>query len=138
MRTTRIRFSCLLFILLVPVTFTIKAASDPLKIAKLTMSDGTNRTVRLDGVGCSVSICSRVLIKAKTANGSLVTIPLDTLFAIRDTTENSALFVLKNGSERRLSLLQDFRVLYIPNRTTGTERIDLAKIKSLEISEQTQ
>ena len=64
---------------------------------KITRRDGTVRTATLDGVGCTVSICSRTLIKG---NGGLVRAGLDSLAAIRDTTSDSASLVLKGGSRR--------------------------------------
>jgi hypothetical protein len=57
---------------------------------------------------------------------------LDTLAEIKDTTAEDALFVSKDGTEQRLSLMRDFRVLYLANRIGGTEKLDLTKIKSLE------
>ncbi len=96
--------------------------------AKLTSLKGASRAIVLDGVGCSVSMCSRVVIKGKSESGSLVEIPLDTIASIKD----SDVFVMKDGAERRLSLVPDFRVLYFTNSNGGTEKIDLAKIKSIE------
>jgi hypothetical protein len=41
--------------------------------------------------------------------------------------------VLKDHSEQRLSLISDFRVLYLAKEGARNEKLDLAKIKSLEI-----
>jgi hypothetical protein len=87
---------------------------------------------RLEGVGCSASICSRTVIKSNAGSDSLVKTWLDSIAAIRDTTASDALFVLKDGTARRLSLVTDFRVLYLANRLGGTEKLDLAKVKSVE------
>ena len=38
-------------------------------MARITMRDGATRTVKLEGVGCAQSICSRTAIKAKTERG---------------------------------------------------------------------
>ena len=144
---TSIRISCLAVIVLVGSTFTIQGASGPLKrddlppakqhsfglMSKITLPNGSSRTVRLDGVGCTESICSKVLIKAKTAGNSVIETWLDSIAAIRDIHESEALFVSKNGSEQRLSFIPDFRVLYIAKPGKATEKLDLAKIKSLEI-----
>ena len=100
--------------------------------AKITMADGTNRTARFEGVGCSASICSRTVIKAEGEDKSPVSTWLDSLSAITDTTANDALFISKDGTRRRLTLLKDFRVIYIVNRTAGTDKVDLAKVKSIE------
>ena len=63
---------------------------------------------------------------------SLVSFWLDSIAAIKDTTENGALLVMKNGTERRMTLVTDFRVLYLANGSRSSEKLDLAKIKSLE------
>ena len=57
---------------------------------------------------------------------------LDSIAAIKDTTESNALLVMKNGAEERMSLVTDFRVLYLANQSRSSEKLDLAKIKSLE------
>ena len=131
------RTSCIAVVLLVPM-FTMKGASEPQQrhssglMAKITLPDGTSRTARLEGVGCPVSMCSRVAIKGKAKGDSPVRAWLDTIAAIKDTTADDALFVRKDGTEQRLSLMQDFRVLYLANRNGGTEKLDLTKVKSLE------
>src|ERR1700733_899829 len=102
--------------------------------ARVTMSDGTTRTATFEGVGCSASICSRVAIKGKVG-GTPVTTRLDSIAAIRDTTADSALLVLKNGTTRRLTLITDFRVIYLDNRSGGEkkeEKLDLARTRSVE------
>jgi hypothetical protein len=100
--------------------------------AKITMRDGATRTVKLEGVGCPLGLCSRTAIKAKTGADSLVKTWFDCLAAITDTTPNDALFVLKDGTRQRMSLVHDFRVLYLANRLGGTEKLDLAKVKAVE------
>lgn len=45
---------------------------------------------------------------------------------------DDALFVLNDGTERRLSLMSDFRVLYLANPLGGREKLDLARVKSVE------
>lgn len=103
-------------------------------MTRITMRDGATRTVKLEGVGCAQSICSRTAIKAKTEGGSLARTWFDSLAAIRDTTANDALFVLKDGTSHRMSLVNDFRVLYLATRLGGTERLDLAKVRTVEFS----
>ena len=100
--------------------------------ARITMRDGGTRTVTLEGVGCSQSICSRTSIKAKAEGDSLVRTWFDSLAAIQDSTASDALFILKDGTSRRMSLINDFRVLYLANRLGGTEKLDLAKVKVVE------
>jgi hypothetical protein len=99
--------------------------------ARITMSDGTTRTATFEGVGCSSSICSRVAIKGK-AGGTLITTRLDSLAAIRGATADTALLVLKDGTTRRLTLINDFRVIYLDNRSGGAEKLDLARTRSVE------
>jgi hypothetical protein len=95
------------------------------------MSDGTTRTATFEGVGCSASICSRVAFKGK-AGGTLITTRLDSLAAIRGATADTALLVLKDGTTRRLTLINDFRVIYLDNRSGGAEKLDLARTRSVE------
>lgn len=100
--------------------------------ATITMPNGTARTVRLEGVGCSVAICSRTEIKGKTEARSFLGTWLDAISAIKPTTPNRATLTMKDGSERAISLVTDFRVLYVTNASGGSEKIDLASTKSVE------
>jgi hypothetical protein len=100
--------------------------------ATVTLLDGSTKAARIEGLGCTNSICSRVAIKGRAADGSLVSFWLDGIAAIRDTHANGALLVLKDGTEQRISLVTDFRVLYLANPARGAERLDLTRIKSLE------
>jgi hypothetical protein len=102
--------------------------------ARITLSDGTTRTATFEGVGCSSSICSRIAIKGK-ANGAAVTTRLDSIAAIRDVTPDAALLVLKDGTTRRLTLIDDFRVIYLDHRSGSgkkEEKLDLARTRSVE------
>jgi hypothetical protein len=149
MKMTLVRMSCIAAALLAPVTFTTKASNEPSPqahsprlMAVVTMFDGATRTVQLEGVGCSQSICSRTVVKGgadSLAGGSLDalgrrTIALDSIAAIKDTTQADALFVLKDGTGRRMHLITDFRVLYLVNRSGDLEKLDLAKVKSVEFA----
>jgi hypothetical protein len=117
--------SCIVALLLIPGAF---AGHGSGLTAKITLPDGTIRMARVEGLGCSANICSRVAIKGKAGDDSLATFRLDSIAAIRDTTERDALLVMKNGTEQRVALVKDFRVLYL-----GTpEKLDLAKIRSLQ------
>jgi hypothetical protein len=44
-------------------------------------------------------------------------------------------FVMKDGTQQRLSLITDFRVLYLQERNAGPQRLDLSKIQSLQMVE---
>jgi hypothetical protein len=101
-------------------------------MAKITTRDGATRTVKVEGVGCPRSICSRTAIKAKTQRDWLVRTWFDNLAAIKDTTASDALFVLKDGTSRRMSLVDDFRVLYLDGWLGGTDRLDLARVEAVE------
>lgn len=100
--------------------------------AQLTLRDGTVQPVRLEGVGCPQGICSRTAIHGKVGAESDVRAWLDSLAAIRDITASDALFVMKDGTARRMSLLYDFRVLYLATHWGGAEKIDLTKVRSVE------
>ena len=142
------RIGAIATLLLAVIPFTRNAASSSLPVldadqqtasahlsgltAKITTRDGATRTVKLEGVGCPLGICSRTAIKAKTGTDTLVRSWFDCLAAITDTTSNDALFISKDGTRQRMSLVHDFRVLYLANRLGGTEKLDLAKVKTVE------
>lgn len=101
--------------------------------AKLTLLSGATRAVTLEGVGCSSSMCSRVSVNGTFARESVVSRTwLDSIAMIRDVTRDDALFVFKDGSERRLSVVPLNRVLYLRNQWGGREKLDLTRVKSLE------
>ena len=141
MNISTLRMGCIAIGLLTPFAFTMSGASGPPPaeqghlsgmMAKVTQLDGVTRTVKLEGVGCSASICSRTAIKGKAAHDSIVKTWFDSIAAIRDTTDKDALFVMRDGTQRRLSLMTDFRVLYITNPSRGAEKLDLATVRSIE------
>jgi len=139
-KNTVLRITILAAALLSPITFAVRGASEPSGnqghlsglAAKITMADGTSRTARLDGVGCSASICSRTFIKGRAGNEPPIRAWLDSIAAIKDTTATEALFVMRDGTERRLALINDFRVLYLANRAGGSEKLDLATVRSVD------
>lgn len=102
--------------------------------AQLTLRDGNVQPVKLEGVGCPQAICSRTAIHGKVGAEPDVRAWLDNLAAIRDITATDALFVMKDGTSRRMSLLYDFRVLYLANYLGGPEKIDLQKLRSVEFA----
>ena len=135
-----LRIGCVAMILLIPA-FRTGAANLPSQVeghrsgltARVTAADGTSRTVTLEGVGCTQSMCSRVFIRSKSASGAPLQTWLDSVDSVKDTSENGALFVMRDGTQQRLSFVPDFRVLYVSNPNSRTEKLDLAKIRSLEI-----
>lgn len=102
--------------------------------ASLTRRDGTVQTVKVEGVGCPQAICSRTAIHAKAGTEREIRTWLDSLAAIRDITARDALFVMKDGTSRRMSLLYDFRVLYLASRLEGADKVDLGKLESVEFA----
>ena len=134
-----LRIGCVAMVLLVPA-FKSGASSLPSQVeghrsgvtARIISADGTSRTVRLEGVGCTESMCSRVFIRSKGESGVPLRTWFDSVAAIKDPTANDALFVMRDGTERRLALVSDFRVLYVSNRKGATEKLDLSTIRSLE------
>ena len=104
--------------------------------ARLTLLNGTTRTVALEGVGCPVSLCSRVVVKS-TARGEPEPIEtlLNTISAIKDITKDDALFVFKNGVERRLAVVPLNRVLYLETQSGIADKIELATVRSIEFLE---
>jgi hypothetical protein len=112
-------------------------------MAKITLPGGTTRDVTLEGVGCPVAMCSRVLIRSNSPGDGnapgfgLASFWIDTIASIRETTSDGALFVMKDGSQRRLAFVRDFSVLYVvdPSGRAGKldlAKVDLAKVESLE------
>ena len=134
-----LRIGCVAMVLSIPA-FTSGGASLPSKVeghrsgmvARVVSIDGTTRTVRLEGWGCTESMCSRVFIRSKSENGAPQRTWFDSIASIRDATAADALFVMKDGKERRLPFVPDYRVLYVSNRIGLTEKLDLAKIRSIE------
>ena len=110
-------------------------------MAKITMPDGFSRTVVIQGVGCNVSICSRVAVRSKTEASARLTglglhkevsTWLDSLAAIKDITKTDALFVFKDGSARRLSIIDGNRFFYFANALFGSGKVDVATVRSVE------
>jgi hypothetical protein len=128
MKMKTFRIGCIALVLL-----TAQAQEHrPGLMARVISADGTNQTVMLNGVGCSASICSRVVIRGKSESGVPLRTRLDSIASIKETTEKDALFVMKDGTEKRLAFVADFRVLYLSNRSGGEEKVDLTRIQSLE------
>jgi len=105
-------------------------------VARLSLTDGTSRTVSLQGVGCSETLCSRAAVRSRIEGDPRVTRTfLDTIAVIKDITRDSALFVFKDRTERRQSVIADNRILYLVNQNGGEAKIDLARVTSIEFLE---
>ena len=106
------------------------------RTARVTLPDGRIRFVTLQGVGCSEAICSRVAVRVRADGRSPETRTwLDAVAAIRDITSNDALFVMKDGTARRLAVVDDNRFIYVTNQDGDDQKINLAGMKSLEFIE---
>jgi len=106
MRIATLRISFIAAAALAAGSSGIGKAAHPLEqasglAARITLPDGSARTVKIEGVGCTVSICSRTAIHASAVHQGLVKNQFDSLAVIKDTTANDALFVLKDGTEQR-------------------------------------
>jgi hypothetical protein len=108
--------------------------------AEITMPDGSSRSVVIQGVGCIVSMCSRVAARSTESSAQLAAFGrhkemstwLDSLAAIKDITKSDALFVFKDGSTRRLSIAKGNRFFYFANAHFGSGKIDVMKVQSIE------
>ncbi|HEY6346363.1 MAG TPA: hypothetical protein VIY49_33150 [Bryobacteraceae bacterium] len=108
--------------------------------AKITVPDGSSRSVTVQGVGCNVSLCSRVAVRSTEPSARLAALGLhrdistwlDSLAAIKDITKSDALFVFKDGSTRRLSIVDGNRFFYFANAHFGSGKIDVMKVRSIE------
>lgn len=97
-------------------------------MARIKLRNGDSRTVDFKGVGCEVSMCSRVRIQSRAKDSMVNTDTwLDSIVAIKDITSADALFVFKDGTARRLPVVSGNRFLYFAN-----ERMDMGKLQSVE------
>ena len=101
--------------------------------ATLTMLDGATRTVTLQGVGCTASICSRV--RARDVNSE--NLWLDGIESVRGITGQrdgavTAYFTFKDGTERQASVIREHRILYIRERFGRIDTLDLASIARID------
>jgi hypothetical protein len=91
------------------------------------------RTDASEGVGCAEALCSRVAVRTNAEGDSRVTRTwLDTIAAINDIRSESALFVMKDGTARRLSVIHDNRFLYFADQRGVEKKINLAGVESIE------
>jgi hypothetical protein len=101
--------------------------------ARVTMTDGIARTITLQGVGCTASLCSRVRARALERES----VWLDGLASIREISHEaegpvSAVFTFKDGSQRGVSIVEGNRVLYLEGRSGRTEKLDLARLARID------
>jgi hypothetical protein len=101
--------------------------------AFLTMTDGTTRTVTLQGVGCSIGMCSRVRAKDLNANN----LWLDGLASVSDVSQNTdgpvtATFKFKDGEEHQAAIVALNRVLYVKGHFGSSKKLDLAVVTKID------
>ena len=101
--------------------------------AMLTMSDGSARTVTLQGVGCTANICSRV--RALDVNSESVWLDgIDSVHAISSKADGAVTAILRfrNGTERQVSIIQAHRILYVGERFGRVEKLDLTRVARID------
>jgi hypothetical protein len=100
--------------------------------ALLTMADGATRTVTIEGVGCSTSMCSKVRARENYSD-SIWLDGLTSIGQIHDANGSiQATFAFKNGIKREGSIVQDNRILYISRWPASAEQLDLASVRRIE------
>jgi hypothetical protein len=101
--------------------------------ARVVTQTGTERPITIEGVGCWQSLCSRVAIRGRAEAESRVTTTwLDAIAAIQDITPNDAAVVLKDGTVRRLAIVQDNRVIYFRDQLGREGKLDLTGVTSVQ------
>jgi hypothetical protein len=102
---------------------------------RLNVRDGSSQIVTLDGVGCNETICSRVAVNARSLGNVIANrTRFADIAAIRDISEGTATFVLKDGTMHRLSVVPDNRVLYVFDSNHRPQKISLQRLTSVEFN----
>jgi hypothetical protein len=101
--------------------------------ATVTATDGTFRAITLQGVGCTISLCSRVRVNDTKSNS----VWLDGLASVQPISQDAdgsvrAIFTFKDGAEHQASVVAGNRVLYVQGRFGRTERLDLASLTKID------
>jgi hypothetical protein len=101
--------------------------------ATVTMADGTARPITLRGVGCPISMCSRVRARDIKADS----VWLDGLASVHEISHGgggqvNAIFKFRNGAERQASIIATNRVLYIAGNFGLTEKLDLGSVSRID------
>jgi hypothetical protein len=103
------------------------------QLIRLNLRDGSSQTVTLDGVGCDETICSRVAVNARSLGNVIANrTRFADIVAIRDISEATAIFVLKDGTTHRLAVVPDNRVLYVFDANQRAQKISLQRLTSVE------
>ena len=105
------------------------------QLIRLNVRDGSSQIVTLDGVGCDETICSRVAVNARSLGNVIANrTRFADIAAIRDISEATATFVLKDGTTRRLSVVPDNRVLYVFDANHRAQKISLQRLTSVDFN----
>jgi hypothetical protein len=101
--------------------------------ARVTMADGTDRRVTLQGVGCTESMCSRV--RARDMKGD--DLWLDGLASIQTVSHDAigpvaAVVTFRDGRQRQASIIEWHRVLYVEGTFGLTSTLDLARVTRVD------
>jgi len=105
------------------------------QLIRLNVRDGSSQIVTLDGVGCDETICSRVAVDARSVGNVIANrTRFADIAAIRDISEGTATFVLKDGTTHRLSVVPDNRVLYVFDANHRAQKISLQRLTSVEFN----
>jgi hypothetical protein len=104
-------------------------------LIRLNARDGSSQMVTLDGVGCDETICSRVAVNARSVGNVIANrTRFADIVAIRDISEGTATFVLRDGTIHRLSVVPDNRVLYVLDANHRAQKIGLQRLTSVEFN----
>lgn len=138
MRIGAVRILTLAFVCLIAITglrsmapSTVEGHRSSLQ-ARITTIDGTQRTVTLEGVGCTESMCSRVVVGCVKTDS----LWLDSLSSISDISPDrdgsvKATFAFRNGGQNAASILANNRVLYVDG-LWRIEKLDLGSLNKIE------
>jgi hypothetical protein len=97
--------------------------------AEITFPDGTTREGAVVGFGAPNF--SPPVITGTDPEGASVSLALDKVAAIKDTTKDGALVVLRNGEEHRLTV--GALVMAFQSQGGAVERVPLAKVQAVTI-----
>jgi len=105
------------------------------QLIRLNVRDGSSQIVTLNGVGCDETICSRVAVNARSMGNVIANrTRFADIAAIRDISDGTATFVLKDGTIHRLSVVPDNRVLYVFDSNRRAHKISLQSLTSVEFN----
>jgi hypothetical protein len=101
----------------------------------LTLTNGTQHTMTLEGVGCREAMCSRV----RALDSHADSVWLDGLSSVREISRNSsgpvhALFTFRDGTTRSASIAELNRVFYLTDQHGRDSTVDLASLAQIDFN----